>query len=257
MKTKTAYRTPKIPQPDRPEPNIPAVEIDGQKAEPVVTLAADIPAGEENEALREYEKEIVEADEAALALQKQIDALRRSEELARQHQVQAAQRQPTREQILAAWKQQGLSDAEARFLEENPAMIDNAGLTAFASGQAAQRGHERGSEEYLRATREIFNQHLAHLQQAAATNAAPQPTPAFFKPPPARPRAASNASIVSAPVSREVPDGTVRSEPANDPSRVKLTAEEVEAARLSGVSLREYAEGKLRLAREKRDGLRQ
>ena len=67
---------------------------------------------------------------------------------------------------------------------ENPEMIDHAAITALAANQAAQRGHERGTDAHRHATREIFHQHLAHLQAQAPANSAPQPTAAFFQPPP-------------------------------------------------------------------------
>ena len=45
------------------------------------------------------------ADDAALALKRQVEALRQSEELQRQHAAyMAAQRPPTREEKLALWE---------------------------------------------------------------------------------------------------------------------------------------------------------
>ncbi len=157
MKVKTAYRTPKIPQPDdKPEP------IDGQEAEPLVAVAAELSpeeTEETNEAVREYQKEVEKADEAALALQKQIDALRRSEQIARQYQAaQAAQvRQSlTREQKLAIWKQQGMTQAEERFLSENPEMIDAHELTGFAANEALKAGHRAAPKRTCAPRRKSF-----------------------------------------------------------------------------------------------------
>jgi hypothetical protein len=69
----------------------------------------------------------------------------------------------------------------------------------------------------------------------------PQPTPPFFKPPPA-PKPAASRPIVSAPVSRVVPNGSgVRPR-----GRVELSPAEVDAARVSGISVEEYAKQKMR-----------
>jgi hypothetical protein len=251
MRTKTRYR-------ENKSENIPAVEIDGTKVEPVATLSAEIPPQPEPdlEAVAKVGREAVEADSAAAALRKQIEAVARAEEMQRQQaaQLAAAPQPATREQLLHVWKSKGATDAELKFLEANPEMIDYAPLTAFAANEAAQQGHARGTEAHMEATKKLFHEHLAHLQtQAAGNHPAVQPTPEFFKPapPPAPP---SRAHIVSAPVSREVPTGTPRE---LNPSQVKLSAEEVEAAHLAGVSLQTYAINKLRLQKEKAAGMRQ
>jgi hypothetical protein len=61
-------------------------------------------------------------------------------------------------------------------------------------------------------------------------------------------------SFVSAPVSREGGNGGGGYQPR--PSQVKLTPDEVAAAQAAGIDLRTYTEGKLRLAKEKKEGLR-
>ena len=68
----------------------------------------------------------------------------------------------------------------------------------------------------------------------------PQPTPKFFAPP--APRSPNPASRYSAPVSRDIPgSGTGQ----RNPGKVTLSPQEVEAARLSGISVEEYAKNKV------------
>ena len=91
---------------------------------------------------------------------------------------------------------------------------------------------------------------MRQMQAEAAATA-----PEFFKPPPPKqPVQPSRSAYMSAPVSREVPDGIPRE---LKPSQVRLSPEEVEAARLSGISTVAYARNKLRLLREKASGQRQ
>ena len=251
MAVKTAYK----PKKEFPAENIPTVEIDGVEAEPVAALSAEVspelePAEAESEAVREYEKEVAKADAASLALKRQIEALRRSEEIQRQQAAQlAAQRPPTREEKLAMWRQQGgMHDAELRFLEANPELIDIPQLTAFAANEALKAGHERGSEAHMETTKKLFHEYLASMQAPAAT-------PDFFKPLPAKAPPDRSSRITSAPVSREVPSGGPR--PETNPDKVILSAEEMEIARSSGISAAEYARHKIRLQREKAAGIRQ
>jgi hypothetical protein len=167
------------------------------------------------------------------------------------------QQQPvTREQKLASWKSQGLSESEERFLIANPELIDAPELTAFAANEAAQQGHARGSEEFMQATKENFHRHLAQAQ-AQQTDPAMTPTPKFFEPPPPKPMR-QQAVPVSAPVSRELPSAIPPSERyVEDPRRVTLSVDEKAIAKASGITETEYARQKIRLEREKREGIRQ
>ena len=261
-RTKTRYREIKSdipPVEETPEPNIPAVEIDGEKVEPVVAASIEAPAEvEPSNTVAHAIEAAATADDAALALKRQVEALRQSEELQRQHAAyMAAQRPPTREEKLALWKQQGgMHEAELKFLEANPELIDFPQLTAFAANEAAQQGHERGSEAHMEKTKAIFHEHLARMQEQAE-NPALQPTPEFFRPPPPPPAPAprSPAQYVSAPVSRDVP-GPDRERYGN-PSKVTLSVDELQIAKASGISPAEYARHKLRLEAEKRAGGRQ
>lgn len=76
---------------------------------------------------------------AAEALKAQLEALKQSEELQRQHAAQIAQQPVTREQTLDLWKRQGLSEAELRFLSAHPDMIDYPKITSQAAAEAARR----------------------------------------------------------------------------------------------------------------------
>ena len=176
-----------------------------------------------------------QAADASLALKRQIDELKKSEDMQRQQAELLQQPQPpTREQKLQLWKRSGLSVEEAHFLQQNPDMIDHPQLTGFAVIQAQQGGHKRGEPSHFDAVKKIFDANFERLQ-AEENNPVMQPTPKFFqpKPPPAEP---NPAYIVSAPVSRDVPGSSTRPR-----GRVTLSREEQEAARVAGISLEEYA----------------
>ena len=88
---------------------------------------------------------------------------------------------------------------------------------------------------------------MAGLQAPQAQAA--QPAPAFFAPRPA-PVGPGSASVYSAPPSRR----EAGSREPQHPRQVKLTVLEQEMAPAIGPSDVAYAEGKLRLAREKQSG---
>jgi hypothetical protein len=239
MRTKSKYRE---IQPDNSAQNIPAEKelpatvVSARPEGPAVAVTVDPPS----------------PVNATGALKAQLEALKQSEELHRQRQAQALQPPPvTREQRLALWKQQGLSEAEMDFLRQNPQMIDFPQITSQAASEAMQAGHQRDSDSFREAMTVAFDNHLKRLAQQAT---AEQPTPEFFQPPPP-PKPPTRSNIVSAPVSREVPSGRPREE--NNPNRMTLSAEEMQIARASGISATDYARGKLRLQREKAAGERQ
>ena len=152
---------------------------------------------------------------------------------------------------IALWRQHGLSADDASFLAAHLELAAEPHLCRLASDEAALH-HERDTDDHRAATLEAF--HRLQEQQAQAT-ASPAATPEFFRPPPApapeRPAPAS--SFVSAPVSRG-PIGGYR-EPS--PRQVKLTGEEQQIARASGISDIEYARNKLKMLRERAAGERQ
>jgi hypothetical protein len=66
------------------------------------------------------------------------------------------------------------------------------------------------------------------------------------------PRQERMSAMVSAPVTREIPGSDYRIE--RKLSRITLSPQEKEIARLSGLTLEQYAEGKLDLMRRKEAG---
>jgi hypothetical protein len=235
MGTKTRYREPKeladkIAETIPPSEKIP---LDSEPADAVVVRhESDAPPS-------------VAVDEATRRLQKQIDDLKKSEELQRQHAAQMMHAPPTREQMLNQ-----VSPEWRSFLEANPRLLNNFQLAANAAAQALQEGHALGSEAQMGRTRELVDQHLAHLQAQDMAPAAAQPAPEFFRPPPEPP---SRASIVSAPVSR----GEVGGYREPSPSRMTLTEEQRQIAAASGISDVQYAKNLLRLRKEIASGDRQ
>jgi len=201
----------------------PKVEVNGH-AEPTVTVAP------ESEAVRVAKNEASAADAASEVLRRQIESLRRSEQV----RQQAAQ-PPTREQMLASvtpeWK---------TYLEGNPTLLDNMGLASQAAAHALQEGHQPNSEAQMRRTLELVERHLGINRAEETPPPAPlPPSPSLPIPTPAaRHEDERQAAIVSAPVSREAPSAGDGSRSLN---RVHLTNEERAFARTIGLSEQEYA----------------
>jgi hypothetical protein len=200
--------------------------------------------------------DLASGDDATRVFQEQIDALRKSEDLVRQRQASPSQQQPlgNRAARLQQWKQQGLTEDQAAFLQANPKMIDNPHITAMATAQADQEGFGPNSPEHFEVVRKHFNQISEQVERDLMTTsqqrAAPveEPMPEY-----SMPRQPSSPSVgYSAPVTRDVPTGTYHGE--RRLSRVTLSAQEKEIARLSGLTLEQYAEGKLDLMRRKEAG---
>jgi hypothetical protein len=230
-------------QPKAAPPDIPAVEP-----------SADIPA---------EQKADHPADGADFALKRQVEALRHNEQLQRQRMEQEQQarlmrearlqdmRPPSREEKLAAWKQNGLTAANEQFLIDHPEMIDHDQLTAYATQEALAAGVKADTDDFRHAVKANFDTAMRHIQAQAEID---QPTPAFFKPPPPpppQPQPQTRAALTSAPVSRGVPSGDRL---PSIPSRINLSAEERQIAAASGISDKEYAANKLRMMRMKATG---
>jgi hypothetical protein len=218
-------------------PNIPEIKVNGVEATPDAAVSVEVPDA------AQYEEQIPKHDEAALRLEQQLNALRQSEQLQRERQHMAAM-QPSPEQVLQFWKHNGLDEPGERFLRTQPQHI--LGLTDFASRQAIQQGHQPGSTAHTEAAKAIFHDNLERLlePQVAATAPAPQSTLLPLPEPP-------SVSHFSAPVSREVPTSTGQ-RPSS--TRITLTKEEKDMARIAGVSEVEYAKQKGRLIEEKNSG---
>jgi hypothetical protein len=236
------------------EPKLNGAEIAHSEIKPEPGIKSDEVNPSEQITAEQYEKKIIpEADEATKALKARIAEIEQSAELNRQVQAQRmAPQPPTREQLLEHWRQQGLSDANLKFLKDNPDLIDGWELTLHAANRATNEGHVPDTPEHREATKVIFHKWMAEAHQTAATKLN-EPPPEFFKPTPApapRQQAPSKSSHYSAPVSRELP-GDYR---APDPRQVTLSAAEAEAARISGISAAEYARQKIKYEQMKARG---
>ncbi len=248
MKVKTAYR------PKKPEET-------AQAAAPVEGAPDNIPPAPELNGAPALEQESEPqlhpqpAEAAGDVLKAQIAEMERARELNRQAQIQAAMAaQPvTRAQLLEHWRHNGVSAANLEFLERNPELIDGWQLTTYAANEAARLGHKVDTDAHREATREIFHKYLHNVQQQSNVSEPEMyPPPKSITPPsrpqqPRQPRRDVSNSIVSAPVSRELP-GRV------EPNRVTLSPDEVEAARVSGISVQEYAKQKQRVAEARARG---
>jgi hypothetical protein len=175
-------------------------------------------------------------DTAALALRKQIDALRQSEELQKQY-TDAAIRQ----------NQLAIESAKRRneWLEKTPGAKDHVAELNVLHGAALQAGLADCSPGYF----EFLEQQLAALPQPAA-NAQHLVAEMRERTPPPPPPPRERAPIVSAPVSREIPSHN-GSRPTG---KITLSAEQREAARMSGISEVEYGRQLLKLNQMKMDG---
>jgi hypothetical protein len=258
MKTKSAYRE-KIPAAEN-NPT-PRVEIDDQPVQPSETTHIEF--ADKAEPVVVEEKQYYpepEPDEATAALLHQLAHLRASEQaqkefatqVAAQRAAQMAAPAPTLpdgpEVRIAIWRQQGLTDDDASFLQQRPDMVNNPALTRLAYGLTLQAGVPRDSPDFAAAMEGNFAS-LLNRAQAQSQPAAADPA-GFFAPRPAPSPAAvheQRASIVSAPVSRREVGGHREL----SPSQVRLSAAEVEMAKASGVTERQYAEGKLRMMKLK------
>jgi hypothetical protein len=249
MAVKSAYK----PKPSSPV-DLPKVTIDGKEPESIAAVSVDLSPGEEpSEAVQEALQEAAQADEAAAALKKQIEAVYAAEETQRQAALAANIHRLPLDEKIKIWQANGLSDAEADFLRQNPEVANHPEVSGWAANKAMHEGHQRDSAAYFQAVEENFQAAMRHMQAQASS---PQ-VPEFFRaPPPRQPMPRTPAHFVSAPVTRgDVPDGTPRQ--LNNPGKVTLTAEQREAAKLSGITEVEYARHLLRLQKEKAAGMRQ
>jgi hypothetical protein len=164
-------------------------------------------------------------DDATLALQRQIDDLKKSETL--QQQAQAMQAANERRQ---------------QWLAATPGAMENRDALGHIHRAALDTGLVDTSPQYFA----FLESQLANLQQPAVAasrmgkemqeRAAQSRTP---EPPPR-----SSSGVYSAPVSRDIPDVT-GSRQSN--RRITLTPAEIEMARVSNVTVEEYARQKLKL----------
>jgi hypothetical protein len=140
-----------------------------------------------------------------------------------------------------------LSARQREWLKNHRDAYTDPAKNAYLSGahwDAIRAGHAQDSDEYFR----VLEERLGYRQPARVTNIPASPPPA---PTAAEPTQRRQSIPVSAPVSREAPNlggGNAT------PSRVELTSEQREAARIAGVDEVTYARNLLRLNQMKRDG---
>jgi hypothetical protein len=190
-------------------------------------------------------------DEATLRLQNQINELKKSEAL--QYQV--------------AEQAQRAVAVEQQFVQAHPELLEHPKLTEWAVAVALQHGYQRGTPDFLDVTKQLFDRQMAAQANAAPATqqsepAAPEPPhqvqeapmpnhPFHQRPPPPPPEPSEqSASIYSAPVSREASGGGYRQ---SSPSSVRLSPDQREAAKMSGVTETEYARQLQKLYEAKRD----
>jgi hypothetical protein len=181
-------------------------------------------------------------DDPSDALQKQINALRNSEQIQRQQSEHATQ----------------VARLTA-LIGQNPDMIQNPMLLQMAANEVEREGHNLPlhSDEFFHKVKANFEGRMRRLNEPDDLPLKPsiEPAPKFFEVPEPKPR--SNPSMYSAPVSREVPGSSreateIASGRAS--SRVTLSIEQKDMARRLGQTEREYAEGLLELRRRKSEG---
>jgi hypothetical protein len=168
-------------------------------------------------------------DDGINALKAQLAALQQSEALERQQQQAAA-----------------VHGQRLAWLQGNPLAMKFHDRLDSVHQEAIAQGRRDMSEEYFTHLETRLREFEA---QPPAPAPQPQPTPQFFEPPSApRPSAppppsGAAASNFSAPVSREIPNGSGK---RRSSSQITLTAAEVDAARTAGISVEEYARQKVR-----------
>jgi hypothetical protein len=255
MKAKSAYRPKQKELPVETPEMLAAAVSEPAPAEP--KLEPDFSAAPKIESQPEPQPPpAAKEDEATKALKARLAEIEKSTEVNRQYQAQVAQAQRpmSREQLLEQWRHDGVSEANLQFLQRHPEMIDGWQLTYYCANEATKKGHEPNTDSHRAETKRIFDHYLSEANNTKQL--AEKPTPEFFKPepPPAPRRPPGKASIVSAPVSRDAAPGNYQSEFEDSPRSVRLSPEQLDAARISGVTPAEYAKQLLRMKRMQASG---
>jgi hypothetical protein len=211
----------------------------------------------------QYERRVIpDADAAAERLRMLQGQLKQSEEINRQQQQRVAYANQTVE-VFRWWQANGLKPDDQEFLLANPAVVIP--LTNFVAGEVAKE-HQVGSGEFIEAGKRLFFQHVEQLQREQAQANANQPQPSeepmpaiptapFLQPmapsPLPRRQESSRRSIVSAPVARET---GLLSDSFDRRQQHTLSAQEVEAAKISNITPAEYLRQKLKLQQLRASG---
>jgi hypothetical protein len=258
MKAKSAYK-PKQKElpPETPEMVAAAISEPAPEPEPERKPEPDFSAAPKVEPQpKPQPPPVAQEDEAAKALKSRLAEIEKSAELNRQYQqAQAAQIRPmSREQLLEQWRHDGVSEANLQFLQRHPEMIDGWQLTYYCANEATKKGHEPNTDNHRAETKRIFDRYLSEANKTKQL--AEEPTPEFFKPEaaPAPRRPPGKASIVSAPVSRDAAPGNYQSEFEDNPRSVRLSPDQLEAARIAGVTPTEYARQLIRMRKMQASG---
>jgi hypothetical protein len=183
-------------------------------------------------------------DEASQAFQKQIDALRKSEDIQRQRHAAVA-------------SQHGLTPNQMRFLQENPSFPHHPEVAKRALMAAHAEGHADDSDLFHIAVGKHFTNEIGSIHSdVLADRHEPEPKPRHRKPKMDDDDEVSRGRFVSAPVSRGDSGGGSfgRGSGADRPGRVTLSAEEKDLCRRTGQSEVEYARGKIDMLQRKAEG---
>jgi hypothetical protein len=103
-------------------------------------------------------------DDPSVAFQRQIDALRASEEC--QRAAQAAPAPQSHDKIIRNWQRAGLTDRQAEFLRANPSMVDTPSVLEAATKVAHIAGHQVDSPEYFQAIKALSRPTLGTATRA-------------------------------------------------------------------------------------------
>jgi hypothetical protein len=205
--------------------------------------------------------DIPESDDASKAFQKQIDDLRRAEQVQRDRSAEpaqatvshsAAQAPLTHHQRVAYWRDKGADEGEAEYFT---AQFEHPEITHRAAEEAVRMGHNPGTDGFHGA---VYTNFLKGLNAARPLEPEPvlEPEPA----PVARKKRVDSdpphnrSSLVSAPVSRDTVANGGYNSYGDRPGRVTLSKAQLEAAAFSGITPKEYAEQLLRLREEQKNG---
>jgi hypothetical protein len=197
------------------------------------------------------------ADDPSSALLKQIDALRQSEQAAKDRLAQAAAIPHSRAETIARWQQAGMTAKQAAFLNNNPEMVDEPNMLEIATRAAHLAGHAADTDDFFSAVSSHFNKYSRPDDASKAEDIA-EPVEAkinrYSEPSEASSPRANSASMFSAPVSRETQANGSYNSYGDRPGRVTLSVAQKEAARFAGISEVDYAKGVLELRERKANG---
>lgn len=235
-----------------------SVPLTAEVDTPASHLAADVATSQLMDAAETAQHSVsmdVPSDDASVAFQHQIDALRQAEAKQRQRQGMPQ----TRADRIAQWRSQGFSRDQAEYfneLKENPEITHQAVMRARQDGPIDE--NSQAFHDKVRANFQLLQGvHPADVKLDEETppkvSGAHEPV-SVKRHSPVLPEVQNNPSLFSAPVSRETSANGGRDSYGERPGQVRMTPAMKEHARISGISEAEYAENVLRLRQEKKDG---